>query len=317
MEKRDPKTAVTFIHLSCGGAQAEKGLLKAHNGQAPQILELSQILPRGKAVDFLTMTIGGNDVRFSEIVGQLIEEPDAPLSILDGERTHDRVQRLLNVLRDRLARVAACFGDGFEGLPCEAIGPSGRDDDTRTVAVPRIPVFARNRIVQITYPDLTTRFSAGGAVELCPSGAVERPGDLLDGLLDGLVNGRPIGEGGSPILSQPEWAWADATVLQPADPAPDDARPATYPYVRESGGAPMPLSFANTLNSVVMESAPRFGWTSTARWWQDSRGHGYCSPDADNFFFRTIFHPRTPGYEAKARGLVAEAERLGVIPAAR
>ena len=40
-----------------------------------------------------------------------------------------------------------------------------------------------------------------------------------------------------------------------------------------------------------------------------------CAPDTDNFFFRSIFHPRDSGYEAKAAGLVAEAERLGVVPA--
>jgi hypothetical protein len=79
----------------------------------------------------------------------------------------------------------------------------------------------------------------------------------------------------------------------------------------------VPLALSNTLNSVVLESAPRFGWTSSARWWQDSRGRGYCSPEPDNYFFRSIFHPQDPGYEAKARGLVAEAERLGVVPAAQ
>src|SRR5262249_7883835 len=29
MERRDPKTSVTFIHLACGGARADEGLLKA------------------------------------------------------------------------------------------------------------------------------------------------------------------------------------------------------------------------------------------------------------------------------------------------
>ena len=142
MEQRDPKTSVTFVHLACGGARADPGLLAAHNGQAPQLLELAEILPRGQAVDFVSFTIGGNDVRFSEIIGQLVNEEDAPLSTLDGEQTHARTQRLLLVLRDRMARVAACFGDGFEGRPCEVVGPSGRDDDTRAVTVPRIPVVA-------------------------------------------------------------------------------------------------------------------------------------------------------------------------------
>jgi hypothetical protein len=170
--------------------------------------------------------------------------------------------------------------------------------------------------VHVTYPDLATRFAEGGGIEICPSGAVDRPGDLLDGIPDGLVNGRPPGDR-PPILSGPEWAWGDGTLLQPEDPAPDDAQPATYLYSPEAGGAPVALPLPNTLNSVVLESGPRFGWTSSARWWQDSRGHGYCAPEADNYFFRSIFHPRDSGYDAKARGLLAEAERLGVVPAAR
>jgi hypothetical protein len=79
----------------------------------------------------------------------------------------------------------------------------------------------------------------------------------------------------------------------------------------------VPLPTANTLNSVVMESAARFGWTSSRGWWQESRGHGYCSQDSDNFFFRSIFHPRDSGYVSKAHVLVAEAERLGVVPHGR
>jgi len=140
LERRDPKTSVTFIHLACGGARTDPGLLRAHNGQPPQLLELSEILPPGQAVDFLTLTIGGNDIRFSEVVGQLVGEPDAPLSLLGGERLHDRSQRLLLELREGLARVAACFGEGFQGRPCVVEGPSGRDDDFRLVTLPPIPV---------------------------------------------------------------------------------------------------------------------------------------------------------------------------------
>ena len=80
----------------------------------------------GQAVDFLSLTIGGNDVRFSEIVEQLVSEPDAPVSLLGGERVHDRSQRMLLELREGMARVAACFGEGFQGRPCVVEGPSGR-----------------------------------------------------------------------------------------------------------------------------------------------------------------------------------------------
>jgi len=317
MERRDPKTSVTFIHLACGGARADAGLLGAHNNQPPQLLELHEILPPGLAVDYVSFTIGGNDVHFSDVIGQLIHEPDAPLSSFEGERLNERTQRQLLELRERMARVAACLGEGFEGGPCEVKGPSGRDDDERVVALPRIPLAAANRVVHVTYPDLATHFGRAGAIEVCPSGAVERPGDLLDGILDGRVNGGPLDDPRPAILSSAEWAWGDATLLQPADPAADDAAPAAYLYGPESGGSPVPLPVLNTLNSIVMESGPRFGWTSSSRWWQDSRGHGYCAPEADNFFFRSIFHPRDAGYVAKAAGLVAEAERLGFVPAVR
>src|SRR5262245_2027194 len=92
LERRDTKTSVTFIHLACGGARADAGLLGAHNNQPPQLLELEEILPPGEVVDFVSFTIGGNDVRFSEIIGQLVGEPDAPISILQGQRLHDLTQ---------------------------------------------------------------------------------------------------------------------------------------------------------------------------------------------------------------------------------
>lgn len=322
LEKADEKTSVTFIHLSCGGARATSGFLKAHNGQAPQLLELQQILPAGQAVDFVSFTIGGNDVRFSEVVGQLIAEPDAPLSILDRERTHDRVQRQIVELRETMARVAACFGAGFEGRPCEVTGPSGRDDDAQTLRIPRIPLRAQDRVVAVTYPDLSTRFVTDAAgnpvrdatgerqVETCPSGAVERPDDLLDGIPDGLVDRRPA-DPRPPRISRSEWAWGGTAMLGLADPAPDDRVPSAYVYGLEAGGE-IALPIANTLNSLVLESRSRFGWTASDRWFRDSRGHGYCAPAADNWFLRSIFHPNVAGYEGEAAGLLAEAQRLGL-----
>jgi len=66
-----------------------------------------------------------------------------------------------------------------------------------------------------------------------------------------------------------------------------------------------------------MESEARFGWSSSQRWWLDSRGHGYCAPQEDNWVYRSIFHPNEAGYVGKAEGLVAEAEGLGLVGATR
>jgi lysophospholipase L1-like esterase len=311
LEKADEQTSVTFIHLACGGARATTGFLRAHNNQPPQLLELLQILPAGRAVDFVSFSIGGNDVRFSEVIEQLIGEPDAPLTLRDGERVHDRVQRQLGELRATMADVAACFGAGFEGRPCRVTGPSGRDDDTQVLTIPRIPLVAQDRLVQVTYPDLSTYLS-NGVITTCPSGAVEPQGDLLDGLPDGLLNGRPLPDPRPPRISFSEWSWGGAVMLGLVDPAPDNRVPAAYAYVPEAGGAAVPLPFTDTLNALVLESRGRFGWTASDRWFVDSRGHGYCSPPADNWYLRSIFHPNVAGYEGKARGLLAEAQRLGL-----
>ncbi len=324
LEKADEETSVTFIHLACGGARATTGFLRAHNGQPPQILELEQILPPGKAVDFVSFSIGGNDVRFSEVIEQLIKEPDAPLSLLDGERLHDRVQRQLGELRETMASVAACFDSGFEGRPCEVTGPSGRDDDAQVLIIPRIPLVAQDRVVPVTYPDLSTRFVKDGQgrpvldgsgqprVETCPSGAVDEPGDLLDGVPDGLIDGRPLGDPRPPRLSESEWAWGGTALLGLSDPAPDNRVPGVYAYTPEAGGAAVPLPFVDTLNALILESRGRFGWSASDRWFRDSRGHGYCSTPDDNWFLRSIFHPNVAGYDGEAQGLLAEARRLGL-----
>ena len=254
----------------------------------------------------------------------MIGEPDGPLAILDGERVHDRIQRQLVELRETMAKVAACFGSGFEGRPCDVTGPSGRDDDTQVVRVPRIPLRAQDRVVQMTYPDLTTRFVADGAgnpvldpggqpqVETCPSGAVEPPGDLLDGVPDGLIDGRAIVDPRSPLISRSEWAWGGTALLGLTDPAPDDGVPSAYVYTPEAGGEVVALPFLNTLNSLALESRARFGWSASDRWFKDSRGRGYCSVPRANWFLRSIFHPNVAGYEGKAEGILAEAERLGL-----
>ena len=64
---------------------------------------------------------------------------------------------------------------------------------------------------------------------------------------------------------------------------------------------------------MVLESGSRFGWTASDSWWRDSRGHGYCSPPDDNWYYRLIFHPNDAGYLGKAVGLVDEALALGVV----
>jgi hypothetical protein len=138
-------------------------------------------------------------------------------------------------------------------------------------------------------------------VETCPSGAVEPPDDLLDGVPDGLIDGRPLIDPRAPLISQTAWAWGGTALLGLTDPAPDDGVPSIYAYTPEAGREAVALPFLNTLNSLVLESRARFGWSASDRWFQDSRGRGYCSAPRDIWFLRSIFHLTSPGTTARRR----------------
>ncbi|VDM98696.1 unnamed protein product [Thelazia callipaeda] len=66
------QTAVHFTYLSCTGASVDNGILVAYNGTSQiNILEqISQI--RGSGPDLLMMSVGGNDIGYSEILSTLI-----------------------------------------------------------------------------------------------------------------------------------------------------------------------------------------------------------------------------------------------------
>jgi hypothetical protein len=78
IEWADPHSTVTFISLACSGASIDGGLLGPHRGQPPQVDALVRLLcppaatcagaAQLRRVDALVISIGGNDLKFSEII---------------------------------------------------------------------------------------------------------------------------------------------------------------------------------------------------------------------------------------------------------
>ncbi|MGA7670945.1 MAG: Calx-beta domain-containing protein, partial [Nitrolancea sp.] len=73
IELADPKTSVTFIHLACSGATIFKGLLGPYGGvirgrPLPPQLEALQAFAGGREIDAVLVSIGANDVHFSDVV---------------------------------------------------------------------------------------------------------------------------------------------------------------------------------------------------------------------------------------------------------
>ena len=76
MERRDPHSTITFLHLACSGATIEEGLLGEYEGiepdeatgkEPPQIARAIE-LAAGRKIDAMYISIGANNVKFSKIV---------------------------------------------------------------------------------------------------------------------------------------------------------------------------------------------------------------------------------------------------------
>lgn len=83
IEQSDPHTSVTFVMLSASGASIDQGLLGPEAGiEDPaytlpaQIAELKQIIGSRK-IDVLTLSVGGNDIGFSDVIQRLLTLPIA------------------------------------------------------------------------------------------------------------------------------------------------------------------------------------------------------------------------------------------------
>ena len=80
LERADPHSSVTFVFLAATGATVQKGMLGPHKGARPsspgallpQLEKASQILGSRQS-DILTLSIGGNDVGFANVITSLLK----------------------------------------------------------------------------------------------------------------------------------------------------------------------------------------------------------------------------------------------------
>lgn len=80
IEKANNRTSVTFVSLATTGAKIGSGILGTAPGAKlepfialpPQLEELKQLVGKNRRIDILTLSIGGNDVGFANIVQALL-----------------------------------------------------------------------------------------------------------------------------------------------------------------------------------------------------------------------------------------------------
>lgn len=253
LERSDPRSSVILIHLSCGGAQIDPGVLTPFRGQRPQVDQGRDLL-NGQPIDSVLLSIGGNDIGFGAILQlcQLTPGIDCATAPFGGFPTfHEFLQEQFSFLRDGNP------GEPLGSLPvlAECLGGSGcATSETPDGSGEPLAVNPRD-VVYTTYPDL----------------ARDDDGRFCDA-----VPGSP--DPGLANSTAAEWAWLDA-VVQSLD------NPGSYSYT-DAGGVTTELDVTSLgLNAVIAETTERYGWTSVpgvyANAFSDSVGHGYCADTYD------------------------------------
>jgi hypothetical protein len=107
IERADPKSAVTFVHLACSGATIRRGVVGPYETStgtlAPQLAQAAA-MTGGRPIDALFVSVGADDVGFNGVVMDCIVLPRC--WTLDKAAYDARLEDLPS----RFGELAACLG---------------------------------------------------------------------------------------------------------------------------------------------------------------------------------------------------------------
>lgn len=134
IEKTDPYSSVTLLHLSCSGAKIDDGILGTYKGQPPddrpgdkkrpQIEELQQLLG-SRTPDALVISVGGNDIGFSDIIQSCLEHTNCEKK---GSGAHKKFDEGIEALPGLYTKLAHKVGK--LGVPPAHVFVTGYPDPT-------------------------------------------------------------------------------------------------------------------------------------------------------------------------------------------
>ena len=291
LEREDPRTSVTFVHLACSGATIPVGLLGFYEGaeggprNIPPQIDRAKQLVGDREIDALLVSIGGNDANFAPIIETcILEEPCFNPGVVDLQIDNaidgicGPLGKLLDLLPYPLAHpTSRCLGffdglrpgnaqmlldDGIDRLPDRYIQLENR------LSVQH-PDFQQGRVYITDYPDPTKNENE----EYCGF-------DPMATLEEQLKN--------IPGFTQPEMEWADFEVLP-------------------------------RLNGVIQDATKLYDWNLVEEGLQQFSRHGYCAAQHWVVRLQETFriqanvsgavHPTKAGHQVYA-GLIA-SELLG------
>ncbi len=122
LEKASAQSSVTFIHLACSGATVTHGMLGKYKGVKsdghtnPVQVKQAASLTHGQRADIVTVSMGGNDIGFSDIIKKCLfhvscYDDNATIDHTSGT-IHQISQKLLHRLRARYSAIGTCLSTG-------------------------------------------------------------------------------------------------------------------------------------------------------------------------------------------------------------
>lgn len=122
LENQSAKTSVTLVHAACSGATIDNGVLGPLRsaGQSTSQLEQVRNVIGDRDIDVMTLSIGGNDVGFTDILGACLITENCPTSraSFGRLRTYPTLQDGVQDQTSELARGYSQINDCLQGKPC-------------------------------------------------------------------------------------------------------------------------------------------------------------------------------------------------------
>ena len=138
LEQASKKTSVTLVDVSCSGATVQKGILGPQLRGMKSQIEAVNDLVKGRDIDAVVMSVGGNDVGFGSILTSCALQNDCPLArattlpLSAYPTIQTGIQALTAELPTGYSLINKCFTDATctgtqnQSLPGLSLSPIGQ-----------------------------------------------------------------------------------------------------------------------------------------------------------------------------------------------
>jgi len=277
LEQASAQTSVTLVYVACSGATVDTGILgpQPGAGQALSQIERARQIVGDRPIDLITLSVGGNDVGFTNILAACATTPDCPVrpapsgQLARYPTLQDGVQALTARLPADYARIAKCLG-GQGAAGCTLV---------RNRNVPGLVLAQGAAVLPTLYPDIT-RAADGQACSYL-------------------------------TLTPSDFTWARESILDPNPPGSMDYRAGNGQSSSLSLSAGTLNQQVGGTFTLGWKPVTRI-WAVTG---DSARGHGVCAGAESWVFGLTTltgfssagFHPNPRGQQAIAEAITGAA----------